>query len=368
LNKRLYFRLLLAGGLALAVIAGAVLRPHSASSRAPVGNKVLQQALESELGRAPRSAHAPLISSGVMYSVLDQTRELRRRAERLGYQPRAVEITGTEGCQNVLTGGGQTNTRVTQDCSLRAQAGEQLAVNPLDPGNILVGQNDSRIGYNHCGYAWTLDGGTHWGDETPPFFQVPLLNQKPAELCADPTVAWDSRGNAYIAATIFDVAEPENAVVVAKSNTDIHGAYFHSPDAAGGFQEYRATPLGVATNDDEVFDDKPYVAADAHVGSPKRDWVYVTWTRIGPEKEDAPDLPDHVQPVRERRRDLDGAGRDQRRGGRRLSHRVQPRRCVASGRGPGRDDLCHVRQQRLDGGRLADPDGQVPGRRGLHDP
>jgi hypothetical protein len=43
-------------------------------------------------------------------------------------------------------------------------------------------------------------------------------------------VAWDSRGNAYIAAVLFHVKEPENGIVVAKSNAGIHGAYFHSPD------------------------------------------------------------------------------------------------------------------------------------------
>jgi hypothetical protein len=161
-----------------------------------------------------------------------------------------VEITGTEGCSNVFTADGRTNTRVTQDCSLRSQAGEQIAVNPLDPDNILVGQNDARTGYNRCGYAWTLDGGAHWGNDTPPFSQVPLLDNHAGEACTDPTVAWDSQGNAYIASTVYKVGAPENAVVVAKSNPGIHGAYFHSPDSSSGFQEYRTMPAGVVSNED----------------------------------------------------------------------------------------------------------------------
>jgi hypothetical protein len=221
-----------------------------------------------------------------MYSVLDQTGLLQRRANRANFRPGAVEIAGTEGCRNEFVGGGQTNSRVTQDCSLRAQAGETVAVNPLDAANILVGQNDSRVGFNHCGYAWTLDGGSHWGDQTPPFFEVPLLNQKPAQACANPTVTWDSQGNAYVAGTIFDVLDPYSGIVVAKSNPSIHGAFFHSPDSGNGFQEYSALPLGVATNDDVVFDDQPSIVADAHASSEKRDAVYVTWTRVGPEKED----------------------------------------------------------------------------------
>ena len=181
-------RLLLVGGLVAALIAGAVFLPRSASSRAPVANSVLSHALDVELGRAPATRREPGLSSSVMYSLLDQTGALGRRARRAGFRPPPIEIPGTEGCSNEFTGNGQTNTRVTQDCSLRSQAGEQIAVNPLDPNNILVGQNDARTGYNHCGYAWTLDGGAHWGDETPPFFQVPLLDKHAAEACSEPVL------------------------------------------------------------------------------------------------------------------------------------------------------------------------------------
>ena len=297
MRSKLHVRLLLVGGLGAALIAGAVFLPRSASSSAPVANSVLSHALDVELGRAPATRHEPGLSSSVMYSLLDQTGALGRRAERAGFRPPPIEIAGTEGCSNEFTGNGQTNTRVTQDCSLRSQAGEQIAVNPLDPNNILVGQNDARTGYNHCGYAWTLDGGAHWGDETPPFFQVPLLDKHAAEACSDPTVAWDSQGDAYIASTIYRVGAPENAVVVAKSNPGIHGVYFHSPDAQGGFQEYRAMPMGVVSNEDVGFQDKPYVVADAGASSPKRDWVYVTWTRIGPEQEDSPGGVREVFPI-----------------------------------------------------------------------
>ncbi len=92
---------------------------------------------------------------------------------------------------------------MTQDCSLRSQVGQSLAVNPLDEGNMLVSQDDSRIGFGHCSFAWTRDGAAHWGDETPPFFQFQLLDGHAADACADPTVAWDSQGNAYIAAVLF---------------------------------------------------------------------------------------------------------------------------------------------------------------------
>ena len=84
--------------------------------------------------------------------------------------------------------------------------------------------------------------------------------------------------------------------MVAKSNPGIHGAYFHSPDSAGGFQEYRAMPMGVEQRD-IGFQDKPFIVADANATSPKRDWLYVTWTRIGPEEEDSPDGTRQIFPI-----------------------------------------------------------------------
>src|SRR5579864_2757772 len=72
------------------------------------------------------------------------------------------------GCANR---GSATNPRANQDCTLRRQAEEQVRVNPLDPNNVLVGQNDSRVGFNKCGFDYSLDGGTTWGDGLPPFQQ-----------------------------------------------------------------------------------------------------------------------------------------------------------------------------------------------------
>jgi hypothetical protein len=296
-RKGLLSRLVVLGVIAVAAIAAAVLAPDRASSTSPVANPVLRHALDVELGRAPARAHEPELSSSVLSTLLDQTGALDRRAQRAGFRPGSVEITGTEGCGNAFTGNGQTNTRVTQDCSLRSQAGEQIAINPVDPNNFLVGQNDARTGYNRCGYAWTLDAGAHWGNDTPPFSQVPLLDNHAGEACADPTVTWDSQGSAYITSTMFKVGAPENAVVVAKSNPGIHGAFFHSPDASGGFQEYRAMPVGVVSNEDVGFQDKQFVVADANPASPKRDWVYVTWTRIGPEEEDSPNGTRQIFPI-----------------------------------------------------------------------
>src|SRR6266508_2395188 len=118
----------------------------------------------------------------------------------------------------------------------RRQAEEAIQLNPLDESNIIAGQNDSRIGFNHCGYDWSFDGGKKWGDQVPPFWQFTLLDNHTADACSDPTVAWDSRGNAYSGGVLFDVASGVSAIVVMKSNAGNGGAFYHSPNPAGGFQ------------------------------------------------------------------------------------------------------------------------------------
>jgi len=284
--------------LVVFVLVGAAVSPQSASSSSPVGNKVLAHKLAVELGREPARAKEMPVSSGVMYSLLEGTgvinqrtaswaRTAQGRAALSGPSRRGISRNKTEGCQNVFQGHGQKNTRVNQDCSFRRQAEETIQLNPLNEKNIIAGQNDSRIGFNHCGYDWSFDGGKHWGDQIPPFWQFVLLDNHTADACSDPTGAWDSRGNAYVGGVLFDIASGANAVVVMKSNAGNGGAFYHDPGPNGNpggpaFQEYRTNNPGVVANDDGqvFFNDKELMTADAHASSPKRDNVYMTWTRF----------------------------------------------------------------------------------------
>jgi hypothetical protein len=171
---------------------------------------------------------------------------------------------------------------VNQDCSLRRQAEEVLAINPIDPDNLIAGQNDSRIGFNHCGYDFSMDGGRTWGDMLPPFFQYILKDGHTADACSDPTATFDAAGNAYAGGLLFDINSAASAFVVMKSNTGINGAFFHSP-LVQSFQTYRDTPVGVITSDDDgiIFNDKEFIVADSQPRSIKQNNVYGTWTRFG---------------------------------------------------------------------------------------
>ena len=248
-------------------------------------NDILAHALDIELGKVQPQKYEQPLSSGIMYTLLAATGELDRRAEAAKTAPGQLNppANATGGCPNKYVGGGNNaanNVRVNQDCSLRRQAEEVIAVNPTNPNNLIAGQNDSRIGYNHCGYAWSFDGGKTWGDQVPPFWGYVLPDGHTADACSDPTATFDSDGNAYVGGVIFDVASAANAIVVAKSNAGIGGRFYHSP-ATGSFQEY-TTNVGVVAsgNNPAAALDKEFIVADANPGSPKVNNVYATWTLI----------------------------------------------------------------------------------------
>ena len=221
----------------------------------------------------------------MIYTALDFSGVLDQRAN--GKATRSSNLRGkahTQGCQNRFPGNKSVpgNVRVNQDCSLRRQAEEVIAVDPNDRNHLIAGQNDSRLGFNHCGYDWSFDGGKTWGDQVPPFFQFILADGHTADACSDPTATFDSQGNAYVGGVLFDINSNASAFVVAKSNAQFGGTFYHSPDSTLSFQEYRDVPLGVVASDadDCIFHDKEYIVADARPASPKHDNVYATWTRF----------------------------------------------------------------------------------------
>jgi hypothetical protein len=247
-------------------------------------NKVLARALDIETGRRAANPHEARVSSGIMYAVVAASGALTERANASIGLAGAFDFTrrrSTEGCSNVFSNGDLTNTRVNQDCSLRRQAEEVLAINPTDPDNLIAGQNDSRIGFNHCGYDFSFDGGKTWGDMIPPFYNFILGDGHTADACSDPTASFDTAGNAYIAGILFDISSPASAFIAMKSNAGINGAFYHSP-TPGPFQTFSNTPVGViaSDNDPNIAHDKEFIVADSQAGSIKKNNVYGTWTRF----------------------------------------------------------------------------------------
>src|SRR2546425_8122662 len=186
--------------LVLAVVAALVLAMPTPTkvSCAPIGNSVLARAVDIELGLTEPGEKEQLVSSGAVYAALLATGELERRASKAGKDPsKPFSRHGTQGCSNRFEGGGEggANVRVNQDCSRRRQAEEVIVVNPLDDDNLIAGQNDSRLGFNHCGYDWSFDGGKTWGDQTPPFWQLTLLDGHTSDACMHPSATFSSKGS-----------------------------------------------------------------------------------------------------------------------------------------------------------------------------
>jgi hypothetical protein len=282
------YRLLMLFVVALALaLAVSVQTTSTARSDSPKNN-VLARALDIELGNTQPRPHEQRLSSGVVYDLLAESGQLDKRANAMstassnGKPAMSIPIPLTQGCVNFFfSGPAGFNVRVNQDCSLRRQAEEVVAVNPTNPQNLIAGQNDSRVGFNKCGYDWSFDGGKTWGDQLPPFYQFVNGDGVTFDACSDPTATFDSQGNAYVGGVLFELNYADSAFVVAKSNAGIGGAFYHSP-LVQPFQTYRDVPLGVVANDNDpnVFNDKEFIVADASKTSPKHDNVYATWTRF----------------------------------------------------------------------------------------
>jgi hypothetical protein len=290
LRTRLTITFVLVAGTA--VIAVLIPRGAGGGPDTPPNN-VLARALAVESGRVQATKFDKPLSAGVMQALYAEYGEsggasiasARSDESRSSFDP-PNRSNGTNGCPNVFRGGGAPqNIRVNQDCSLRRQAEEWVGVNPRDFSNVLAGQNDSIIGFNHCGYDWSLNRGRVWGSvgtQPPPFWQELLDDGHTSDACSDPAGTFDHLGNAYVTGVFFDINSPASAIFVAKSNWPIKGRFYHSPDPAGGFQEYRTTPMGrpASDNDPDVFHDKELMVADSRPSSPKKGRVYVTWTRF----------------------------------------------------------------------------------------
>ena len=170
------------------------------------------------------------------------------------------------GCANR---GSMTNPRVNQDCTARRQAEEQVAVNPLDPNNVIAGQNDSRIGFNHCGFDYSLDGGKTFGDGIPPFSQHLSPAGHTYDAASDPNVTFNGAGVAWYSCVVFDINTNASGIFAVPSTVGLKGsAYRNIPAGPSNF-------VVAETNDGHTFYDKQFMAGD-----PGGTSVYITFTKF----------------------------------------------------------------------------------------
>src|SRR5512143_317219 len=183
------------------------------------------------------------------------------------------------------------NITVNQDTAAAPQNETAIAVDPNNPMRVVAGANDyvsrtwactisgtpcSALGDGYSGTYFSNNGGATWaGVSSDPSHLgtlipgVERLTGGIYDAGGDPALAFDSRGNVYYAGLGFDRTAPPNTVAVNKGTFD-----------GGGNLSWSAPTFINQTTSPSTLNDKEWIAADWHVGSPYQDRVYVSWTRF----------------------------------------------------------------------------------------
>jgi hypothetical protein len=180
---------------------------------------------------------------------------------------------------------------VNQDTAGAPQNETAIAVNPNNPNDVLAGANDyvsrtwsctiagtpcSALGDAYSGTYFSHDGGQTWccGSSDPNHLGtlipgVERLTGGQYDAGGDPSVAWDTHGNAYYAGLGFDRAAAPNTVTVNRGTFD-----------GSGNLSWSAPTFINQTTSPSTLNDKEWIAVDDNPASPFRDRIYVTWTRF----------------------------------------------------------------------------------------
>jgi hypothetical protein len=208
------------------------------------------------------------------------------------YTPRG---NGDKGCQDVLSSNVKVNANclniTDEDLNGRGQANNEtsIAYDPNNPQVMVASANDYRTGDGNCYTSYSGDGGRTWQDSTPPTSFTRGRVQNVVDFGAtreywggggDTSVAFDTKGNAYLSCQLFNRGRPtsnnsdtSSALVVYRS-TQNGGASWNFPG------RYARTSADVTGSGISPFLDKQLMTVDNHVGSPFQDRVYVSWTEF----------------------------------------------------------------------------------------
>lgn len=241
---------------------------------------------------------APGVQKRLVSQFADDAIGFRSAAARGASGLRNYQPTSLGGPQCGLSLG--SNVKVNQGCLNltatdqqgrgQAQNETSIAINPLNPNQLVAASNDYTLGDGLAGGTeYSSDGGKTWQDSTLPVeftrgsdFSGDSTARMYWQGGGDPSVAWDSRGNAYFAGLHFnrgsgvsDNPDSSSGVYVYRS-TGNGGASWTFPGTAVVTAFVPTTPASGLP-----LVDKPYMTIDNHKSSPFRDRIYVTWTYFG---------------------------------------------------------------------------------------
>ena len=116
--------------------------------------------------------------------------------------------------------------------------GPQAALDPTDANHIVVVYNDytpnAQGGISTAGYVVSNDGGAHWS--TPQVVHGLLKTDAGAyDGAADPSIVFDSAGNAYLAVATFNTSDWSTAIYIAKM--PVASTSFGAPARVAAFND-----------------------------------------------------------------------------------------------------------------------------------
>src|SRR5918911_2552219 len=180
------------------------------------------------------------ILSGYASYELDPANQSNAPQQPPNYFPR-----GSNDCVFVNS----SNVKVNQNClnltdpdlAGRGQAQNETAIaqDPNNINNMVATYNDYRRGDGNCGASWSTDKGRTWNDSTVPtsFTRGRVVNVVDFGSSreywgggGDTSVAWDTKGNAYLSCQLFNRGRPTSS----QADTSSALVVFRSTQNDGG--------------------------------------------------------------------------------------------------------------------------------------
>ncbi len=262
------FALVLAGAAAAFAGLGSGRSTPDAQAQALAHLTPLQQRLVSGFARAAAEQRAPSARA------LPNAQSLQKSQLTGCPADRGANVHVNQNCLNLTD----------PDLQGRAQAQNEtgIAQDANDPRRIVASANDYRRGDGNCYSYYSSDGGRSWQDSTPPmgFTRGTAFGgvaRQYWQAGGDTSVAWDTKGNAYLSCQMFMRGE------AVSNNPDQSSSFyvFRSTGTGGASWNFPARPVAelndVAGAGDALLD-KQYMTIDDQRGSPFQDRIYVTWT------------------------------------------------------------------------------------------
>jgi len=263
-----------------------------------IQKRIISETLASALGPQTTQARAHLVGpnstggtgvDGAPFTPPKSFSPVRKPWSTSNYFP------GSGGSCSANLGG---DVKVNQNClnlsdpdlQGRGQANYEpsIAVDPFNPSHLVASDTTYVRGDETCGSYFSLNGGRTWSNTTVPnsFTSGPVGG--PAreywQAGGDTSVAWDTRGNAYISCQLFNRgsgasanADQSSAFVVFRA-TQNSGASWNFP---GRYTTVAFDPpVDPVTGTADVLEDKAMITIDDNIHSAYRDRIYVTWTEF----------------------------------------------------------------------------------------